>query len=73
MGMSNTLLLDCEIYPVNFIAVAINNYSKIAKISYVVGGGYYEVSFEECTYPVEQTIREFENHLIELVNVKARA
>jgi hypothetical protein len=67
----NKLLLDGEIYPVKLIVKAIENYGQIAKISLQEEKTHFVLAFEDCHFPVQQTLLEFENHLIELSNIKS--
>jgi hypothetical protein len=67
---NNKLLLDAEIYPVKLIAKAIGNYRRIANISCQKENLDFALVFENCYFPVQQTMLEFENHLIELSNIK---
>jgi hypothetical protein len=68
--MNNKLLLDAEIYPVKLIAKAIENYRQIANISFQKENSNFVLFFENCHFPVQQTMLEFENHLVELSNIK---
>jgi hypothetical protein len=68
----NKLTLDGELYSSTLTARAIENYRQLAKISIKEvneAKTCFVLVFEECHFPVGQTILEFENHLIEL-NIK---
>jgi hypothetical protein len=70
--MNKTLILDLELYPERLIEKAIRNYREIAEITCTRNGEFAEMLFKNCVYDEERTLREFENHLIELCNIRHR-
>jgi hypothetical protein len=70
--VNNTLLIDPLIYQMRFIEEAIENYHNITQISLIKDNGKLQAVFNNCIYPIELTVREFENHLIELCNIRNR-
>jgi hypothetical protein len=70
--MSKILFLDLELYPERFIKKAMHNYHEFAEIAFTKRDELVEMFFERCLYDEEQTVREFENHLIELCNIRSR-
>lgn len=64
----NKLLLSKEIYKAPSINETISAFSKIAKISLYESVDHYICIFENCLYSQNQTMKEFENYLIDLCN-----
>ena len=62
------LLLSKDIYKLSLINETASAFSTLAKISLYDDGSYIVCLFENCTYSKEQTIKEFENYLIDLCN-----
>lgn len=60
------LQLSKKIYLRKYIEKAILNYNGLAKIKYEESKGYYILTFEDCYYDIEQTLKEYENHVIDL-------
>ena len=55
-----------------FILQAKENYSNLAQIHIEDEHKYYKVTFDNNIYGERQTMDEFENHVIELMQVKTR-
>lgn len=64
----NRLLLSKDIYSMHLIEKTAVAFSKLAKITLHNEANYTVCIFEDCIYPQEQTISEFENYLIDLHN-----
>jgi hypothetical protein len=62
------LKLNKEIYNVEKIMKTMNVYRGYAKCSMSYDGDYTIVTFDDCKYDENITIREFENYLIGLEN-----
>ena len=62
------LLLSKDIYKTILIDETAIAFSNLAKISLYDDGSYIVCLFENCVYSKEQTIKEFENYLIDLSN-----
>ena len=70
--MSKILILDLALYPERLIEKAIGNYQGIAEITYSKNTDFAKMFFEKCLYDEKQTVQEFENHLIELCNIRSQ-
>lgn len=66
----NRLEINKEIYELNNVQKAINDYSELAKIVLYQKDNYYILDFDNCVYDFNITIKEFENYLIDLSNIK---
>lgn len=64
----NELELAFDIYSENGIIKAIEAYKNYADISISRNPSSYKLTFTNCRYDVQLTIREFENYLICLEN-----
>lgn len=64
----NELKLSKDIFEVNAIENAILQYKDICIISKNENSDYYTLIFSDCVYSVEETINEFENYVIDLMN-----
>lgn len=60
--------LNKSIYSEKCILKAINDYSGLAKISISSINNYFICSFSECKYNEIITKKEFENHIIDIMN-----
>lgn len=49
------------------IEKAKKNYNELAKINITTNGSYISVSFHDCHYDEILTMREYENHVIDLM------
>ena len=65
----NTLRLVKDLYSYEMIEKAADSFSSLCKISISIDGNYYVCSFDMCKYDELVTIREFENYLIDLINM----
>ena len=68
--MSNLLRLNKCFYNEALIVRGAEAYQKIAKITVEEEDDYWNCNFQQCVYSDEETIREFENYLICLMNSK---
>ena len=66
--MNNTLILNKEIYNLQYINMAILAYKEIADIKITSDDIYFTCIFDNCMYEYAITMREFENYLITLTN-----
>ena len=62
------LKLNKEIYQLGFIKQATNAFKALAQITIEDNGAYWICSFFDCERDEQQTISEFENYLIDLLN-----
>lgn len=68
--MNNELRLCSCIYDFSVIEFSIRSYSQIAKIEVKKNDNYYVCKFTDCKYDLLQTMREFENFIIQASNSK---
>lgn len=66
----NELHLIKEIYSKNAIYRAIEDYQSISKIDMNENKNYYVCSFTFCQYDIKETMKEFENYIIDLMNCR---
>ncbi len=65
----NELKLSKEIFEKAVILNAISQYDSLCRISInEKDNNYYKLSFSNCLYSNEETIKEFENYVIDLMN-----
>lgn len=64
--MKNKLFLTKEIYGLENIKQAINDYNNLAVIELKEDENYFYCTFNETYYDLDLTINEFENYLIGL-------
>lgn len=62
--------LSKNIYDESIIRQAIRDYGSIANIQLKSDSAYYDLQFENCKYDENRTLKEFENYLIDLMNVR---
>ena len=60
--------INKEIFDIGIVTKAIEDYSDIASINVYETKDYIELEFDNCKYDTEETIKEFENYLIDLTN-----
>lgn len=68
--ISNELKLSKQIYDLNDIIFSVRNYDGIADILIHQDDCYTICEFTNCVYDPAQTIKEFENYLIQYSNSK---
>lgn len=68
--MKTDVLLHEEIYAASAIQQAVADYTQLAKITIKRGISHYALSFHHCKYDKEQTICEFCNYVLDLMNCK---
>ena len=66
INMKNRLFLIKEIYCLEKIKQAINDYKNLAVIELKEDENYYYCDFKETYYALNLTVNEFENYLIGL-------
>ena len=66
----NELYLIKEIYSKNAIYRAIEDYQTISKIDINENDNYYICFFTLCRYDLKETMKEFENYIIDLMNCR---
>ncbi len=67
--MNNTLNLSKEIYTQSKIEKAIKDYQSLCEIELEENVKYFSCIFNNCKYSMDLTINEFENYVIDLMNV----
>lgn len=72
MNNEGKLLLSKELYDKSIILSAVQQYHKLAMIKVHEKGNYWECVFTECNYDRRITMREFENYVIDMTNVRTR-
>ena len=68
MKIMNELRLSAQIYSADRIREAIGAFAGLCSMSLSSSDGAYAVSFSDCVYDTDETIKEFENYLIELTH-----
>ena len=71
--VNDRLVLDKELYPVNFIERARADYSQLASIRIEDSASAWLVSFEKCVYDSETTMNEFGNYLLSLMHIRSNS
>lgn len=64
----NELKLSTNIFGIRNVEKAIVAYKDLCKIGINYTGNYIICEFTDCIYDNEETIREFENYIIDLMN-----
>lgn len=64
------LLLSTDIYSYANIMETCEAYREFADIKIEEMDSYYELTFDDCKYDPDITIKEFENYLINTENLK---
>ena len=64
----NKLILSSEIYQLPYIEYAIKQFNQLCEIKVERKREAFVCTFFHCKYDVVETIREFENYLIEKGN-----
>ena len=64
----NELYLSTEIYSVEIIKAAIRQFASLSDINLITESSYYKCIFSECIYDTEETMKEFENYIIDSMN-----
>ena len=67
--MKNMINYSKLIYSEQCILTAINDYKRLAEIKLSVNDNYYICEFKNCKIDSERIICEFNNYLIELLNL----
>lgn len=70
IGIMKRTKLSKNIYDESIIRQAIRDYGSIANIQLKSDSAYYDLQFENCKYDENRTLKEFENYLIDLMNVR---
>ena len=68
MKNMNELRLSSQIYSEGCIREGIDAFADLCSISLSSSDGTYIVSFSDCVYDTDETMKEFENYLIELTH-----
>lgn len=66
----NKLKLTTNIFSKAYIEEAIRAYKDICNIEISEINNYIVCKFTDCIYNTEETIKEFENYVIDLMNTK---
>lgn len=64
----NDLMLNTNIYKKNWIFLAAKAFEDICNINIIETNDYIVCKFSNCIYDTIETIREFENYIIDLMN-----
>lgn len=70
MRLVNRLILSMDIYSVDNIKETCNVYKDFARIGIKRSNDYIELTFDRCKYDADITIKEFENYLINVENMR---
>ena len=71
INMSNNVLcIVKELYSKNAVLKAITDYQAISSIRLTENEHYYICSFNDCKYNLSETMKEFENYVIDLMNCR---
>lgn len=70
MNSRESLILNKEMYSKEVILFAIKQYQELSMIKILDRGKYWECLFSNCCYNKKITMMEFENYLINIINVK---
>lgn len=70
MRRMNKKRYSCGIYSIEALNRAIKDYNKIAKVTCRKIGEYYECEFTRCVLEISRVMNEFDNYLLEIMNVK---
>lgn len=62
------LKLNADIYDVQKVKIAADAYKELCKIKLRTADDYIICNFTDCLYDPEETIKEFENYTIDLMN-----
>lgn len=62
----NKLILSSKIYEFNTLEDAVNEFNGLADIRLQREESYFLLNFFNCSYDIAETMKEFENYLIEL-------
>lgn len=65
---NNELKLCSSIYKLAAVNYATERYSSISEVTVSTEGNYYICRFNNCTYDLCVTMREFENFVIQVSN-----
>lgn len=65
----NELRLNKSIYTYTNLIRAVRDYQGYANIVLKEEDRYWHLTFTDCRYDLSLTIKEFENHLIEIENM----
>lgn len=63
---TENLKLSIELFCLNDILSAKNAFSDFAFIGVQERDGYYILTFSECRYSIDETVKEFDNYVISL-------
>lgn len=68
MNAMNKLKLNTNIFTKDYIERAVCAYKNICKIEITECGDYIFCEFTDCIYDKDETAKEFENYIIDLMN-----
>ena len=68
MNPKITIRLSKDIYQSDSVAQTTDAFKQLAQISVTEEADSYLCVFEQCEYDAEQTVKEFENYLIDISN-----
>lgn len=64
----NKLKLNINIFNITHVKKAVKAYKDICKIEIDQIGSYIVCEFTDCIYDSKETVNEFENYIIDLMN-----
>lgn len=64
----NKLSLSKELYSETLVRQSVEAFAQIADINIIISSKYYICDFLNSKYSLNETIKEFENYLIDLTN-----
>ncbi len=70
MNDNGILLLHKELFNVDMILLAAKQYHELALITVHEKRWHWECVFSNCKYDIEMTTKEFENYVINMINVR---
>lgn len=68
MKAMHKLKLNTNIFTKDHIIKAAEAYKDICKIAITEEDGYIFCEFTDCIYCIDETVKEFENYVIDLMN-----
>lgn len=70
MNDEGKVLLNKELYELEMILYAVEQYDKLASIKVVDKEIHWECQFSRCVYATNLTMKEFENYIINIENAR---
>lgn len=67
----NKLFLNKQIFGLNSIENAKAAFNGICEVIITENDKYFVCSFKKCRYDIDETVKEFENYIVDLMNVNS--